>query len=153
MSDFPGWLLGDTSLPDGRVIEHRLTDETTKTVQRRPGGSGSPIGDEQIAQMKALAAKGFTRRKIADMLLLNRCTVERHLNGKAELKRRPDPKWAQLMADLVASGLTMYKITQLVGATGGSGRAWAKGGRPTSKFRDKLISLHQEVTCRQNLKP
>lgn len=148
--NYPAWLLGEPALPGGQVIEHRLTDEANKAAPRRPGGSGSPIGDEQIAQMKALAAKGFTRRKIADMLLLNRSTVEKHLNGKAELKRRPDPKWAQLMADLVASGLTMYKITQLVGATGGSGRAWAKGGRPTAKFRDKLIALHQEVTCRQN---
>ena len=142
---FPGWLRGEVELPEGRLIEHRLGEDITQAPPRRKDGPGRLVTNIEIVQMKDLEQQGCSHREIAKLMKLNRGTVSRHLKGKAELKRLPDPRWARIVADLVASGLTMYKICQHVGATGGSGRAWAKGSRPTIKFRDKLIAFHRQV--------
>lgn len=148
---YPGWLLGTPALPEGRAIEHTLSD------QSEPHPCSKRVTPELLASMQELEAQGFHRYEISRRLRVSNETLAKYLGRKLTWNRhsnwKPSTRWTKVVKEILdESGMTRRQLSLRVGCVHSLVDRWCKGATPQQRYQEKLMALHESV-CQPNSNP
>ena len=140
---YPSWLLGTPALPEGREIEHRLSDES------QPHPCSKRVTPELLARMRDLEARGLHRYEITQRLRVSGETLSKYLGRKTTWDRhsnwKPSSKWMRVVKEILRdSGMTRRQLSLRIGCVHSLVDRWCNGSTPQERYQERLLALHAE---------